>query len=53
MDPNACYSSMIDAMNEGNRGLAKEYAIDLRNWLERGGFKPTNYNEELHTVCLS
>ncbi len=52
MDPNACYKSMVDASNEGNRGLAKEFAIDLKNWLDRGGFEPTNYDNLIHSICL-
>lgn len=52
MDPNTCYREMIEASNEGNKGLALEYATDLKNWLERGGFEPDNYDEEMHLVCL-
>lgn len=52
MDPNACWKEMIDAMNDGDKELAKEFAIDLRNWLHRGGFEPNDYNEELHGVAL-
>ena len=47
-----CWKEMIDAMNDGDKELAKEFAIDLRNWLHRGGFEPDDYNEELHGVCL-
>ena len=42
MDPTACYLEIIEAMNSGDLESAKEKAIDLSEWLLKGGFYPLN-----------
>lgn len=49
MDPTQCYLEMCDAMQEGNLATARERALDLREWLERGDFYPPDFSEsEIH-----
>ena len=43
MDPNATYLEMYAAMKDGDHETAREFALALRDWLERGGFWPQNY----------
>jgi transposase len=45
MDPTACYLEMFRAMNEGDWATARERALALHQWLDRGGFHPPNYTE--------
>jgi hypothetical protein len=45
MDPTQCYLEMFDAMQDGDLATARERALDLRNWLERGGFYPPSFAE--------
>ena len=40
MDPNACFSDLIEAIAEDDKKLAQERASDLLHWLSRGGFAP-------------
>ena len=40
MDPNACFSDLIEAIAEDDEELAQERASDLLYWLSRGGFAP-------------
>lgn len=40
MDPMQCYAEMTDAMNGGDRTTARERALSLQGWLDRGGFCP-------------
>ena len=42
MDPTQCYLEMIAAMQAGDRATAREHALALRDWLDRGGFSPPN-----------
>ena len=42
MDPTQCYLEMIAAMQAGDRATAREHALALREWLDRGGFSPPN-----------
>lgn len=44
MDPTQCYLEMFAAMQAGDLVTARERALDLRDWLDRGGFSPPNYN---------
>ena len=45
MDPSQCYREMFDAMQDGDLATARDRALDLRNWLERGGFYPPGFAE--------
>jgi hypothetical protein len=45
MDPTACYLDMFAAMNRKNFAAARELALALKKWLDRGGFYPPNYTE--------
>ena len=40
MDPTTCYQTMIAAKRSGDYATAREYALILRAWLDRGGFYP-------------
>lgn len=44
MDPTQCYLEMFAAMQEGDFATARERALTLQEWLDRGGFSPANYN---------
>lgn len=44
MDPTQCYLEMFEAMKQGDFKTARERAIALRDWLDRGGFLPPNYS---------
>ncbi len=44
MDPTQCYLEMFAAMREGDLFTARERAVALRDWLDRGGFSPPNYS---------
>jgi hypothetical protein len=45
MDPTACYLSMYEAMKNKDFSEARECALNLRNWLNGGGFYPPRYSE--------
>lgn len=45
MDPTQCYLEMYEAMKEGDFATARERAVALKEWLDRGGFYPPNYTE--------
>jgi len=40
MDPTQCFLEMNDAMRDGDWETARERALALRDWLDRGGFYP-------------
>jgi hypothetical protein len=40
MDPNAAYDLLVEALRNGYREEAREYARNLRDWISRGGFPP-------------
>ena len=44
MDPTQCYLEMFAAMRDGDLATARERALALRDWLDRGGFSPPNSN---------
>lgn len=44
MDPTQCYLEMYEAMRTGDLHTARERALALREWLDRGGFPPPNYS---------
>lgn len=44
MDPTQCYRELLAALGEGNRSTARERARALKEWLDRGGFWPLNYD---------
>jgi hypothetical protein len=45
MDPSVCYLEMQEAMQHGDHHIARERALALRDWLDRGGFYPPRYSE--------
>jgi hypothetical protein len=45
MDPTQCYLEMMDAIRDGELATARERALALRDWLERGGFYPANFGD--------
>jgi hypothetical protein len=44
MDPTQCYLEMLAAMQQGDHVTARERALALEQWLDRGGFSPPNYS---------
>jgi hypothetical protein len=42
MDPQQCYLEMQEAMRTGDLATARERALALQSWLNRGGFYPPN-----------
>ncbi len=40
MDPDACFSELLDALATGEGDEAHDHADDLLGWLDRGGFFP-------------
>lgn len=40
MDPNACWARLVSALEEGDGGEAKDAAVDLAEWIDKGGFVP-------------
>ena len=46
MDPTQCYLEMFEAMKAEDFATARERALALKEWLDRGGFSPPNYTEE-------
>ena len=40
MDPNACYRDMLASLQDGDIEAAREHALNLRRWLNGGGFCP-------------
>lgn len=45
MDPTACYLEMYEAMRHGDHETARERALALKEWLDRGGFYPPRYTQ--------
>lgn len=46
MDPTAAMDLLKDALNAGFRGTARSIALDLREWLNKGGFPPRGMTAE-------
>ena len=46
MDPTQCYLEMFEAMKAGDFATARERALALKEWLDKGGFSPPNYTAE-------
>ncbi len=44
MDPTQCYLEIFTAMRDGDLLTARQRALALRDWLDRGGFSPPNYS---------
>ena len=40
MDPTACYRDMLASLQDGDIEAAREHALNLRRWLNSGGFCP-------------
>jgi hypothetical protein len=40
MDPTACYHDMLASLQAGDIEAAREHALNLRRWLNGGGFCP-------------
>lgn len=41
MDPEETFNAMMEAYAYGLHDEAKEYAMNLREWLDNGGFAPS------------
>ena len=46
MDPTTCYQTMIAAKRSGDYATAREYALILRAWIDRGGFYPRSIDQD-------
>lgn len=40
MDPNACLTRVLEAIEGGDREEATAALVDLAGWIEKGGFLP-------------
>lgn len=45
MDPDACYYEMYCHMRDGEYVQAREHALNLKDWLDKGGFYPIKYSQ--------
>ena len=43
LDPTTCYSEILTLMRDGDSAAAREHAMNLQHWLNRGGFWPQGY----------
>lgn len=54
IDPNQTYQSLLEYILAGELEEAYWSAIDLRTWIEHGGFYPSEYNAfEVNQTVLS
>ena len=44
MDPTACYREMLASLQDNDVEAAREHALNLKHWLDRGGFCPQGQN---------
>ena len=44
MEPTTCYRDMLASLQDGDIEAAREHALNLRRWLNRGGFCPQGQN---------
>jgi hypothetical protein len=44
MDPTVCYRDMLTSLQDGDNEAAREHALNLQGWLNRGGFCPHGQN---------
>ncbi len=53
MDPDACYQRMRDSLEAGDVKEANLAAVDLLEWLDKGGAMPSQEDDrdELVAVC--
>lgn len=51
MDPNACIERTADAIRRGDLDEAAAAAGDLVEWLDRGGFPPSNWTDLIHAIA--
>ena len=45
MDPTAAYQDCYEAMRARDFETARQRAVDLRQWLGKGGFYPPKYSK--------
>jgi len=44
LDPTTCYTEMLTLMRDGDSAAAREHALNLQQWLNRGGFCPQGHS---------
>ena len=44
MDPTTCYREMLASLEDDDLEAAREHALNLQHWLNRGGFCPPDHN---------
>ncbi len=52
MDPTACYREMLASLQDNEVEAAREHALNLKRWLDRGGFCPQGQSLEDVTARL-
>jgi len=54
MDPDVCYYETYCLMRDGEYVNAREHALNLKEWLDKGGFYPKKYSRvEVDSYVLS
>jgi hypothetical protein len=53
MDPNQTYIDMFHAMRDQDHETARELALSLKAWFERGGFYPYQYTPEAMNAYIA
>lgn len=50
MDPNACLALIFDHLKSGNHEEAFYFCIDLKNWINKGGFLPESHGMTAYNI---
>ena len=45
MDPRITYMAMFNSMSIGEFVMARIHAVNLKEWLDKGGFYPDTYTQ--------
>lgn len=53
MDPQATYLLCLGALGAGEFDDAREYALNLLEWLDKGGFPPTGMGQQFARAMLA
>lgn len=53
MDPWTCVYNINDYFTMNNPQAAIPYIAALKGWIDKGGFKPANFNEEDYNNWIS
>jgi hypothetical protein len=50
MDPDACWAIVTAAHTDTEERI--DAALDLYMWLDKGGYRPRNYNPTIHAAAV-